>query len=75
MEEAAREAAAAEYELNAAQEQLRMWEDAILKAQGEVNRSTGLVSQLQERKLSQNAQLESLKQRSVRILQEKQLHP
>ena len=67
MEEAAREAAAAEYELNAAQGQLRVWEDAILKAQGEVNRCAGLVSQLQERKITQNAQLESLKQRSVRI--------
>ena len=67
MEEAQREVTAAEYELNTAQEQLRSWEDAILKAQGELSRYSSLVLELEGQKQTQSGELESLKHRSARI--------
>ena len=67
MEDAQREATAAEYELNTAQGQLRTWEDAILKAQGELARFRSLVTELEGQKESQGEELEVLKHRSEQI--------
>ncbi len=66
-EEAQRELTAAEYELNTAQGQLREWEDAILKAQGEQARCKSLVSELDSQKTAQSGELDALQQRSAQI--------
>ena len=67
MEEAQREAQAAEYEMSAAQGQLRIWEDAILKAEGEVARYHSVISELSSQKTAQSGELVALKERSESI--------
>ena len=67
MEDAQREAKAAEYEMTAAQGQLRIWEDAILKAEGEVARFSSLLSELNNQKEMQSGELLTLKERSDSI--------
>ena len=65
--EAEREQTAAAYELEAAQSQLRQWEDAILKAEGELSHARSVVSELERQRESQESELEGLKNRSVQI--------
>ena len=67
LEEANREAAAAAYEMETAQAQLREWEDAILKAQGEQTLCRSIVSDLERQQDSQREELEQLKKRSAEI--------
>ncbi|MCI8870814.1 MAG: chromosome segregation protein SMC [Lawsonibacter sp.] len=67
LEEAQREAAAAQYELETAQGQLREWEDAILKAQGEQARCRSVVSGLESQQEAQSGELSALQQRSGQI--------
>ena len=67
LEEANREAAAAAYEMETAQAQLREWEDAILKAQGEQALCRSIVSDLERQQAGQKEELEQLKKRSAEI--------
>ena len=67
LEEAQREAKAAEYEMTAAQGQLRIWEDAILKAEGEVARYGSLTAELRSQKTAQSGELAALKERADSI--------
>ena len=67
LEEANRESAAAAYEMETAQTQLREWEDAILKAQGEQTLCKSIVSDLERQQTSQKEELEQLKKRSTEI--------
>ena len=67
LESANREAEAASYEMETAQGQLREWEDAILKAQGEQNLCKSVLSDLERQRESQHTELEQLKQRSQEI--------
>ena len=67
LEEADREAAAAGYEMETAQSQLREWEDAILKAEGEAAHCDSVVADLERQSSSQREELEQLKSRSVQI--------
>ena len=53
--------------METAQGQLREWEDAILKAQGEQNLCKSVLSDLERQRESQRAELEQLKQRSQEI--------
>ena len=65
--EAEREAAAASYELETAQGQLREWEDAILKAEGELSRCRGVEEELSARRGGQREELEQLSARAAQI--------
>ena len=67
LEEADREAAAAGYEMETAQSQLREWEDAILKAEGEAAHCDSVVADLERQSSSQQEELEQLKSRSAQI--------
>ena len=67
LEEARRETAAAEYEMTAAQGQLRSWEDAILNAQGEAAVCRSTVSELENRIAGQKEELKGLKLRFSQI--------
>ena len=67
LEDASREAEAASYEMDTAQAQLRQWEDAILKAQGEQNLCKSVLSDLERQQENQRAELEQLKTRSEEI--------
>ena len=67
LEEADREAAAAGYEMETAQSQLREWEDAILKAEGETAHCDSVVADLERQSSSQREELEQLKSRSSQI--------
>ena len=67
LEEADREAAAAGYEMETAQSQLREWEDAILKAEGEAAHCDSVVADLERQSSSQREELEQLKSRSAHI--------
>ena len=67
LEEADREAAAAGYEMETAQSQLREWEDAILKAEGEAAHCDSVVADLERQSSSQREELEQLKSRSAQI--------
>ena len=67
MEEARREATAAAYQLETAQSQLREWEDAILKAQGEQTLCQSLLADLERQREGGKAQLEQLAARSQEI--------
>ena len=67
LESAGREAQAASYEMETAQGQLREWEDAILKAQGEQNLSRSVLADLERQRESQRAELEQLKTRAQEI--------
>ncbi len=67
LEEADREAVAAGYEMETAQSQLREWEDAILKAEGEAAHCDSVVADLERQSSSQREELEQLKSRSAQI--------
>ena len=67
LEVADREAAAAGYEMETAQSQLREWEDAILKAEGEAAHCDSVVADLERQSSSQREELEQLKSRSAQI--------
>ena len=67
LEEADREAAAAGYEMETAQSQLREWEDAILKAEGEAAHCDSVGADLERQSSSQREELEQLKSRSAQI--------
>ena len=66
-ETANREAQAAAYELETAQGQLRAWEDAILKAQGEQALCRSVLADLERQRENQRAELEQLNIRSREI--------
>ena len=65
--EAERENTAALYELETAQSQLRQWEDAILKAEGELSHRRSVAANLERQRESQHEELEQLKGRSAQI--------
>ena len=65
--EAERESTAAAYELETAQAQLRQWEDAILKAEGELSRRRTVTAELERQQAGQREELEQLKSRSAQI--------
>ena len=65
--EAERESTAAAYELETAQAQLRQWEDAILKAEGELSRRCTVTAELERQQAGQREELEQLKSRSAQI--------
>ena len=67
LSEAEREATAASYELETAQGQLREWEDAILKAEGELSRCRGVEEELSARQGTQREELEQLSARAAQI--------
>ena len=67
MAEAERESTAAAYELEAAQSQLRQWEDAILKAEGELSQRGTVTEELERRRDSQREELEQLRERTAQI--------
>lgn len=53
--------------METAQAQLREWEDAILKAQGEQALCRSIVSDLERQQSGQKEELEQLKKRSAEI--------
>ncbi len=65
--EAERESTAAAYELETAQAQLRQWEDAILKAEGELSQRRTVAAELERQGESHREELEQLKSRSAQI--------
>ena len=65
--EAERESTAAAYELETAQSQLRQWEDAILKAEGELSQRRTVTAELERQQTGQQEELEQLKGRAARI--------
>lgn len=65
--QAERETVAAQYELNTANEQLRVWEDAILTAQGQCTHCADVVEDLNRQRESRVGELEQLNQRSTQI--------
>ena len=65
--EAERESTAAAYELETAQTQLRQWEDAILKAEGELSRRRTVTAELERQQAGQQEELEQLKSRAAQI--------
>ena len=65
--EAERESTAASYELETAQAQLRQWEDAILKAEGELSQRRTVTAELERQRESQREELEQLKGRAEQI--------
>ncbi len=67
MAEAERENTAAAYELETAQSQLRTWEDAILKAEGELSQRRTVTGELERQRESQREELEQLKDRAAQI--------
>ena len=67
LEETQREETAATYEMDTAQAQLREWEDAILKAQGEQTLCQSLLADLERQREGGKAQLEQLAARSQEI--------
>ena len=69
-QQAQREAAAAQYELETAQGQLRQWEDAILKAEGQRDRCQSVLSALEVQQESGQKELDQLKERSAQIEQD-----
>ncbi len=67
MEEAQRESAAAAYEMETAQGQLRQWEDDLLKAQALCDHCDSVVADLERQQENQQTELEQLKQRAAGI--------
>ena len=67
LEETQREETAATYEMDTAQAQLREWEDAILKAQGEQTLCQSLLADLERQREGGKTQLEQLAARSQEI--------
>ncbi len=65
--EAERESTAAAYELETAQAQLRQWEDAILKAEGELSQRRTVTAELERQREGQREELEQLKGRAEQI--------
>ena len=65
--EAERESTAAAYELETAQAQLRQWEDAILKAEGELSHRRSVAADLERQQEGHREELEQLKSRSAQI--------
>ena len=65
--EAERESTAAAYELETAQGQLRQWEDAILKAEGELSQRRTVRSELERQQANQQEELEQLRERTAQI--------
>ncbi len=65
--EAERESTAAAYELETAQAQLRQWEDAILKAEGELSHRRSVAADLERQGAGHQEELEQLKARAVQI--------
>ncbi len=65
--EAERESTAAAYELEAAQSQLRQWEDAILKAEGELSQRRTVTAELERQQAGRQEELGLLKERAVQI--------
>ncbi len=65
--EAERESTAAAYELETAQAQLRQWEDAILKAEGELSQRRTVTAELERQQGVQKEELEQLKERTAQI--------
>ena len=70
--EAERESTAAAYELETAQSQLREWENAVLKAEAQVEHCRSVVASLEEQQESQHSELEQLQARSAQIEQDTQ---
>lgn len=67
MAEAERESTAAAYELETAQAQLRQWEDAILKAEGELSHRQSVAAGLEHQREGQQEELEQLRRRAEQI--------
>ncbi len=65
--EAERESTAASYELEAARDQLRTWEDTILKAEGELSQRRTVTGELERQQSGQQEELEQLKRRAAQI--------
>ena len=65
--DAQREAAAAAYQRQTAQEQLREFENAVLLAQGRIQRSQGEKNELERRQTALRGELEQLQARSAKI--------
>ena len=70
--EAERETTAARYELETAQNQLRQWEDTILKAEGQVSHCKSVISDLEHQQENLRGELEQLKSRSGQIEEDTQ---
>ena len=67
LEEAEREAKGAAYELETAQAQLREWEDAVLKAEAQVEHCRSVAASLEEQRENQRGELEQLQARTGEI--------
>ena len=67
LEEAEREAKGASYELETAQAQLREWEDAVLKAEAQVEHCRSVAASLEEQRENQRGELEQLQARTGEI--------
>ena len=67
LNEAQRESTAAAYELETAQAQLRVWEDAILKAEANLTHCRSVVEDLERQEENRLAELENLKSRAAQI--------
>ena len=67
LEEAEREAKGASYELESAQAQLREWEDAVLKAEAQVEHCRSVAASLKEQRENQRGELEQLQARTGEI--------
>ena len=67
LSEAEREATAASYEMDAAQTQLRQWEDDLLKAQAYCDHCDSVVKELEHQREAQVGELELLNVRSGQI--------
>ncbi len=65
--ETERESAAAAYELETAQGQLRQWEDAILKAEAQLSHCLSVSAGLEQRQRDQQGELAQLKERAAKI--------
>ena len=65
--ETERESTAAAYELETAQGQLRQWEDAILKAEGELSQRLTVTTELERQRSGQQEELEQLRERTAQI--------
>ena len=67
LEEAEREAKGAAYELETAQAQLREWEDAVLKAEAQVEHCRSVAASLKEQRENQRSELGQLQSRTGEI--------
>jgi len=67
LEEAEREAKGAAYELETAQAQLREWEDAVLRAEAQVEHCRSVAASLEEQRENQRSELEQLQTRTGEI--------